>query len=297
MRSIFAVSVFLATSIAVTGCALDSGDADDESLDDTGEALSATGSKLVGAYRTSNAASDFDVLVLKSDGSYFAEEHVVCVTTPCPPIRQEGRFIAHKAPKHGFLGGLRLLPKGGAPSTYYRVSFGAPNQSFKLSRDGVSFWAYAATTSRTYCATASDCSGQSYIRPMCVGQATCDTSTAACGWKCGVPAPVCDYTSSTKTYIGRSTDQCAVIRFFCEPGTQYFADSCGCGCEKSPPAPCYVGGCSSHVCSASKNVMTTCEFRPEYACYRTATCERDATGACGWKKTPALTSCLASPPS
>jgi hypothetical protein len=60
--------------------------------------------------------------------------------------------------------------------------------------------------------------------------------------------------------------------------------------------PCYVGGCSGQICSDREGVISTCEFRPEYACYRSARCERQANGACGWTRTPELTSCLANPP-
>jgi hypothetical protein len=59
---------------------------------------------------------------------------------------------------------------------------------------------------------------------------------------------------------------------------------------------CFVGGCSSHVCSDRPDVVTTCEFRPEYACYRDATCELQADGECGWTETPELSACLANPP-
>lgn len=58
------------------------------------------------------------------------------------------------------------------------------------------------------------------------------------------------------------------------------------------PARCYVGGCSSQICSDRPDVITTCEWRPHYACYRTATCERQANGQCGWTMTPALQQCL-----
>jgi hypothetical protein len=61
-----------------------------------------------------------------------------------------------------------------------------------------------------------------------------------------------------------------------------------------PPAPCVKSGCSGQIC-ADQSMFSTCEFRPEYACYQTATCERQASGSCGWTQTPALTSCLANP--
>lgn len=72
--------------------------------------------------------------------------------------------------------------------------------------------------------------------------------------------------------------------------------------EVSPPPPppptagaCRPTGCSGQVCS-DEDVITTCEFRPEYACYRTARCERQPGGACGWTMTPELVACLANPP-
>lgn len=56
---------------------------------------------------------------------------------------------------------------------------------------------------------------------------------------------------------------------------------------------CFVGGCSGQICSEQPGIISTCEWREEYACYQTATCERQADGACGWTETPELNSCLA----
>ena len=56
--------------------------------------------------------------------------------------------------------------------------------------------------------------------------------------------------------------------------------------------PCIKTGCSSQVCS-DKEVITTCEFRPEYACYQKAVCERQSNGNCGFTQTRELTECLA----
>jgi hypothetical protein len=55
--------------------------------------------------------------------------------------------------------------------------------------------------------------------------------------------------------------------------------------------PCIKTGCSSQIC-ADHNVISTCEFRPEYACYQKATCARQSDGNCGFTKTPELTACL-----
>jgi hypothetical protein len=60
---------------------------------------------------------------------------------------------------------------------------------------------------------------------------------------------------------------------------------------------CYTGGCSGQICSDQSDMVSTCEFRAEYACYKTATCERQTSGACGWTETPELQACLSNPPS
>jgi hypothetical protein len=56
---------------------------------------------------------------------------------------------------------------------------------------------------------------------------------------------------------------------------------------------CYVGGCSGQICSDEEGAASTCIYREEYACYKKATCERQATGECGWTETPELSVCLA----
>ena len=54
---------------------------------------------------------------------------------------------------------------------------------------------------------------------------------------------------------------------------------------------CMVTGCSGQVC-ADHDAITTCEFRPEYACYQDAVCERQADKQCGWTLTSAVGRCL-----
>jgi len=57
---------------------------------------------------------------------------------------------------------------------------------------------------------------------------------------------------------------------------------------------CVPAGCSGQLCLEEEqagNIMTTCEYKPEYACYRTAVCERQASGACGFTETDELRIC------
>ena len=73
------------------------------------------------------------------------------------------------------------------------------------------------------------------------------------------------------------------------------------GTEGEEPAvlvadrPCVLTGCSGHVC-ADEAVITTCEYRPELACYsRLGICGRNAAGECGWQPTASLGACLENP--
>jgi hypothetical protein len=58
-------------------------------------------------------------------------------------------------------------------------------------------------------------------------------------------------------------------------------------------AGCFVGGCSGQICSDQEGVVSTCEWRADYACYQSATCERQASGECGWTASASLNACLA----
>lgn len=57
--------------------------------------------------------------------------------------------------------------------------------------------------------------------------------------------------------------------------------------------PCHVGGCSYELCAEQVGMTSVCMFKPEYDCYKTAVCESQENGGCGWTQTPELTSCLA----
>ena len=68
---------------------------------------------------------------------------------------------------------------------------------------------------------------------------------------------------------------------------------------ETPPAggECVKSGCSSTLCvGPGKEMVTTCEWKPDYGCYQGGTCARQADGSCGWTQTPELEACLANPP-
>jgi hypothetical protein len=90
----------------------------------------------------------------------------------------------------------------------------------------------------------------------------------------------------------------------CTLACQYgFARDAATGCEQcrcnpgpaldGGAAPCFRGGCSNQLCSDQPGLESTCEWRPQYACYQQAACERQSNGTCGHTPSPALTACLA----
>jgi eight-cysteine-cluster-containing protein len=58
---------------------------------------------------------------------------------------------------------------------------------------------------------------------------------------------------------------------------------------------CISTGCSGQLC-AEEDIITTCEFLPQYACFEQAVCERQVSGSCGWTETTEFKECLASIP-
>jgi hypothetical protein len=96
----------------------------------------------------------------------------------------------------------------------------------------------------------------------------------------GMPAQACADGST-----GGNTGRCVVQ-----------ADGkCGWEVRECPQTVgCVRSGCGNSLCvEAGKEVITTCEYRPEHACYEPAKCERQADGVCAFTKSPELEACLA----
>lgn len=75
----------------------------------------------------------------------------------------------------------------------------------------------------------------------------------------------------------------------------YKDDGVGGGVQSGAPS-CVRAGCSSQLCVDARQTESggsTCEYRPEYACFRNAICESQADGRCGFTPSAALTACLA----
>jgi hypothetical protein len=65
------------------------------------------------------------------------------------------------------------------------------------------------------------------------------------------------------------------------------------GPDGGSPAACYVGGCSRELCSDRPGAVSPCTWKPQFRCYKTASCERQPNGSCDFTLTPELKQCLA----
>jgi len=64
----------------------------------------------------------------------------------------------------------------------------------------------------------------------------------------------------------------------------------------TPNNPCRITGCSSQLCVSADagEVLSTCEFLPQYQCFKDSICEVQVTGECGWTETEKFTQCVES---
>src|SRR3989338_2363502 len=63
--------------------------------------------------------------------------------------------------------------------------------------------------------------------------------------------------------------------------------------ECSTDADCATAGCSGELCAKAEDVegiITTCEYREEYACLKQTSCGCNE-GKCGWKETAEYAKC------
>lgn len=131
------------------------------------------------------------------------------------------------------------------------------------------------------------------------GPSPCAATQCAAGSECRVYEPTCE-AYCADTCVGRTCpggQHCALVtvqcvRAPCPPVAECVADT-----GPIIKDGCLQGGCSGEICTDPGGpTVSPCIALPQYACYRNATCERQADGHCDWTQTPALEACLANPP-
>ncbi len=94
---------------------------------------------------------------------------------------------------------------------------------------------------------------------------------------------------------GATDKQCgtvAVLASDCRTDSTGTMLTCRASTDAAPGSHCQVSGCSAQVCAAQP-VLTSCEWRPQYACYDGERCEDQGNGVCAWTLSEDLARCLA----
>ncbi len=141
--------------------------------------------------------------------------------------------------------------------------------------------------------------GATFKSPDGCNDCSCTAQGVACTLRACAPPPggssggTCSYGGQTYASGASfpSTDGCNTCS--CSAAGQVLCTELACAPLPAPgPAACKKTGCSNEIC-ADHDEASPCVFSPTYACYDTATCERQADGQCGFTQTPALQACLA----
>ncbi len=149
--------------------------------------------------------------------------------------------------------------------------------------------------------TGSCCAGAGDYPETCsIGACGCSPANSAPRRVCECPAGKCF--DGIECVAGEPVVCGGIAALGCPAGEACTYDPCcqGTGADCSgwcgPPAavaaPCVRSGCSGELC-AEEPLVSACIWRPGFACYGSAVCERQANDLCGWTMTPALAACLA----
>jgi eight-cysteine-cluster-containing protein len=200
--------------------------------------------------------------------------------------------------------GKRVLVTGSFKKVYNAGPAGTA-----LHLNATAFYLPAQTKGAAKCVV-SGCSGQICAsEPMvstcewreeyaCYQTAECTVQAdGQCGWTQTPELTSCLGGGSTTCpgagSVNASTGKCECLALgLCIDGFTWNSDPSVCGCEPTVADKCHKTGCSGQIC-ADHDVITTCIFLEEYACYQTAECKTQADGNCGFTQTAELTQCLA----
>jgi eight-cysteine-cluster-containing protein len=54
---------------------------------------------------------------------------------------------------------------------------------------------------------------------------------------------------------------------------------------------CFIGGCSSQICSNKQGIVSTCQYADYYSCYKLTKCGC-VQGKCQWESNAQFDSCM-----
>lgn len=158
----------------------------DEPVAEDAAAMIAPDPDLAGTFRSQEIrAGALSLLVLKLDGTYHRGTVVACVTTPCPPVQDDGRYALWE---RGGETHLSLMPEGGTTSLAERYRYALAGDTLRILRVGDRSWtSLQRTENEAWCAEPEDCSLQRLPVGPCAGEWQCASET--CSYSCRPSLP------------------------------------------------------------------------------------------------------------
>jgi len=64
--------------------------------------------------------------------------------------------------------------------------------------------------------------------------------------------------------------------------------------RKETDKKCKIGGCNGEICQNAddEDIMSICQYKDEFACYKNTDCTVQSDGNCGWTQSEELVNCL-----
>lgn len=173
-------------ALSMTACAVDASldDADSTAgeADDSAPAADSPYLYPAGTFRADLGAAPFTLLVLKSDRTFHAENQVLCVRAPCPPLANDGTYRFTRRTSHKY---IRFTTTDGEELGRYEYYYRLGDDNIELRLIGETERQSMQYQSDAWCDVPDDCGLQMLARPRCIGDWTCDSNV--CAYACGEP--------------------------------------------------------------------------------------------------------------
>lgn len=172
-----------ALAFGFTACAGDGTVGDPEGVSEEQAAMIAPAQRPIGTFRSEgNVIGKLSLLVLKSDRTYHDEMPVACITAPCYPVMQNGRYSLLGMGGSSY---LYLYANGGTVVEQYRYQYSSRENTLSIMKLGATEWTVLREDdNQAWCAVPHDCELQDLTVGICASRWYC---SGTCSYPCRPP--------------------------------------------------------------------------------------------------------------
>ena len=168
-----------ALALGYSACA-SSGGVDEEAVTEQESAMVAPAYQPLGTFQNElRQTGKVSLLVLKSDGTYHLAMPVACVTAPCNPVTEDGRY------SFSYRGQYAYVTLSGYDRTVERYQYMLRGDELRIMKSGATDWTLLRkTTNEAWCAIPNDCALQGLPLGICASEWHCNANV--CSYPCRV---------------------------------------------------------------------------------------------------------------